>query len=105
MDYLAHSVTQWQVLIKGITNFLVPETAWEPEERSICRDEAKGWRVVGFNPDSFKIFISSPNVQTKMGPTQPPECVPGVKRPQRDAEHCPPSSVEVKNVAELLHQH
>jgi len=33
-----------------------------------------------------------------MWPTQPPtECVAGLKRSQPDADHAPPSSVEVKN--------
>jgi hypothetical protein len=41
--------------------------------------------------------------RTALGPTQPPtKCVPGalsvgVKRPEREADHSPPSNVEVKN--------
>jgi hypothetical protein len=46
-----------------------------------------------------EIFLFS----TALGPNQPPiQCVqgalsPGVKRPERDADHSPPSSAEVKN--------
>jgi len=68
MDCLAHSLAQWQINFEGITNFRVPETAWEPEQPRLCRDEAKGWRVGGSNPNSFKIFISSPSVQILCGP-------------------------------------
>jgi hypothetical protein len=45
--------------------------------------------------------------RTALGPTQPPiQWVPGalsleVKRPEREADHSPPSSVEVKGCVEL----
>jgi hypothetical protein len=31
-----------------------------------------------------------------VGPTQPPIQSPGVKRPEREADHLPPTSAEVK---------
>jgi hypothetical protein len=42
------------------------------------------------------------NVRADLGPTQPPiqwvlGCLPGVRRPRRDADHSAPSSIEVKN--------
>jgi hypothetical protein len=33
-----------------------------------------------------------------MGPTQPPiQCIPAIKRPDREADNSPPSSAEVRN--------
>jgi hypothetical protein len=53
------------------------------------------------------IFLFTSASRTALGPTQPPiEWVPGalslgVKRPEREADHLPPSSAEVKEYVEL----
>jgi hypothetical protein len=37
-----------------------------------------------------------------LGPTQPPiQWVPGVTRPEREADHLPPASAEVKEKVDL----
>jgi hypothetical protein len=52
-------------------------------------------------------FSHHHRVQTALGPTQPPiQWVPGalsvgVKRPESEADHSPPSSAEVKECVEL----
>jgi hypothetical protein len=52
---------------------------------------------------SRRIFSPHRRIQTGSGATQPPiqwvlgELFSGVKRPEHEADHCPPSSVEVKN--------
>jgi hypothetical protein len=65
-----------------------------------------GWKigVLGFDSQRrLGIFLFTTVSRTVLGPTQPPiQWVPwalslGVKRPGREADHSPPSSVEVKN--------
>jgi hypothetical protein len=49
----------------------------------------------------------NPKSRPALGPTQSPiQCVPGVKRPGREADHSPPTSTEVKNsgAIALLHK-
>jgi hypothetical protein len=60
--------------------------------------------VLGFDSRrELGIFLFTTASRTALGPTQPPiQWVPralslGVKRPGREADHLPPSSVEVKN--------
>jgi hypothetical protein len=49
------------------------------------------------------IFLSTTVSRSALGPTQPPiqwvprALSPGVKRPRREADHSPPSNVEVRN--------
>jgi hypothetical protein len=55
----------------------------------------------GFIPSRGKIFLFSTASRPAMGPTQPPikwvlGDFLGVKRPQREANHSPPTSAEVK---------
>jgi hypothetical protein len=65
-----------------------------------------GWTigVLGFDfRRGLGIFLFTTVSRTALGPTQPPmQWVPGalslgVKRPEREADHSPPSSAEVKN--------
>jgi hypothetical protein len=66
-----------------------------------------GWTTRRSGFDSWRgqrIFPLSSVSRPALGPTQPPvQCVPGVlspgvkARPGRDADHSPPSSVEVEN--------
>jgi hypothetical protein len=67
---------------------------------------AMGWPIGVQGFDSRRelgIFLFTSASRTALGPIQPPiQCVPGVlslrvKRPVREADHSPPSSVEVKN--------
>jgi hypothetical protein len=69
-----------------------------------------GWmiRVLGFNSlRELEIFLFTTATRTALRPTQPPiQWVPGalsrrVKRPERKADHSPPSSAEVKECVEL----
>jgi hypothetical protein len=49
------------------------------------------------SPCRGKIFHFSTSSRPNLGPTQPPiQWVPGVKRPEREADHSPPTSAEVK---------
>jgi hypothetical protein len=58
-------------------------------------------------PAGLEIFIFTTVSRTALGPTQPPiQWVLGaislrVKRPDREADHSPPSSAEVKECVEL----
>jgi hypothetical protein len=58
-------------------------------------------------PGGLGIFLFTTASRTALGPTQPPiQWVPGalslgVKRPGREADHSPPSSVEIKEWMEL----
>jgi len=46
----------------------------------------------------LEMFLFSTAFGAFLGPTQPPfQCVPEVKRPERETDHSPTSSVEVKN--------
>jgi hypothetical protein len=60
-------------------------------------------------PAGLGIFLFTTASRTALGPTQPPiQWVPGalslgVKRPEREDEHSPPSSAEVKCVELYLH--
>jgi hypothetical protein len=63
-----------------------------------------GWSESGGSiPGGVGIFLFVTGSRPALGPTQPPiRWVPGalspeVKRPGREADHSPPSSVEVKN--------
>jgi hypothetical protein len=65
-----------------------------------------GWTtgVLGFDSRrKLGIFLFTTASRTALEPTQPPiQWVPatvslGVKQPERDADHSPPSSSEVKN--------
>jgi hypothetical protein len=68
-----------------------------------CTDQDRKWKLWSFLLSSF--------FRTALGPTQPPiQWVPGapslgVKRPGREADHSPPSSVEVKECVELYLQY
>jgi hypothetical protein len=64
------------------------------------------WTIVVLGFDSRRrlgIFLFTTASRTALGPTQPPlQWVPGalslgVKRPEREGDHSPPSSAEVKN--------
>jgi hypothetical protein len=64
-----------------------------------------GWMIEGSNPrQGLGIFLFTTVSRPSMEPTQPPiRWVPGVlslggKRPEREADHSPPSSTEVKNL-------
>jgi hypothetical protein len=65
-----------------------------------------GWMIIVLRFDSWQglgIFPFTTMSRLALGPTQPPvQCVPGVlsleeNRPGCEADHSPPSSVEVKN--------
>jgi hypothetical protein len=69
-----------------------------------------GWTIGVLGFDSRRglgIFLFTTASRTALGPTQPPiQWVPaalslGVKRPGREADHSPPSSIEVKECVEL----
>jgi hypothetical protein len=70
---------------------------------------AMGWKiaVLGFDSQWGWEFFSTTTSRTVLGPTQPPiQWVPGdlslgVKRQEREADHSPPSSAEVKEYVEL----
>jgi hypothetical protein len=75
-----------------------------------------GWMNGVRFPAGTGNFSLHHSVQTVLGPTQPPiQQVPGalslgVKRPGREADHSPPTSVEVKNAwrytsTDLVHLH
>jgi hypothetical protein len=57
----------------------------------------------GFDSDGQEIFLYSKASRRALRTTQPPiRCVPWthfpvVKRPEREADHSPPSSAEIKN--------
>jgi hypothetical protein len=65
-----------------------------------------GWRIGFLGFDSrrgLRVFVFTTAFRTALGPTQPPiQWEPGspslgVKLPEREADHSPPSSAEVKN--------
>jgi hypothetical protein len=68
---------------------------------------ATGYGLDGWSssPVGDKIFLLSTSSRTAMGPTQPiiqwaqEGSFAGVKRPERGADHSPPSSAEVKNTS------
>jgi hypothetical protein len=71
---------------------------------------ATGWNIGVLVFDSRRgpeIFLFTTASRSALGPTQPPiQWVPGalslgVKRPEREANHSPPSSAEVKGCVEL----
>jgi hypothetical protein len=69
---------------------------------------ALGYGVLGFDSRrGLGSFLFTTLSKTALGPTQPPiQWVPGAlflgdKRPRREADHSPPSSVEVKEWVEL----
>jgi hypothetical protein len=72
---------------------------------SIVSDYGLDDRAIGVDPrQGQRIFPLSSVSRPALGPTQPPvQWVPGVLSPGvkagpgRDADHSPPSSVEVKN--------
>jgi hypothetical protein len=64
--------------------------------------------VLGFDfLGGLGIFLFTTAFRTALGPTQPPiqwvlgALSLGVKRPEREADHSPPSSAEVKECVEL----
>jgi hypothetical protein len=71
---------------------------------------ATGWTIGVLGFDSLRglgIFLFTTVSRTVLGPTQPPlqwvrgALSLGVKRPEREADHSPPSSAEVKECVEL----
>jgi hypothetical protein len=80
-------------------------TTWEPGQRSRYSDWLRAGRPRGrtSSPSKGKIFRLSTSSKPVLGPTPPPiQWVPGalspeVRRPGREADHSPPTSVEVKN--------
>jgi hypothetical protein len=71
---------------------------------------ATGWTIgiLGFDSQRrLGIFLFTTASRTVLGPTQPPiQWVPGalslgVKRPEREDDHSPPPSAEVKECVEL----
>jgi hypothetical protein len=74
----------------------------EPGLVSRYSDSVTGWTVgaTGFDcRRGVRIFFSSPpRPDRDLGPTQLPiQWVPGVKQPEREDDHSPPSSANVKN--------
>jgi hypothetical protein len=73
---------------------------YEPGERSRYSD----WILAGRSsiPGSTKNILFSMSSSLALGPTQPPiqyvpwTISPGLKRPEREADHSPPSSADVK---------
>jgi hypothetical protein len=57
----------------------------------------------GLDSRQWKVFLFSTASTPALGPTQPPiqwvpgVLSPGIKRQEREADHSPPSSAEVKN--------
>jgi hypothetical protein len=75
-----------------------------------CGLDDRGYRVRF--PAGMGIFLFTTASGTSLGPTQPPiQWVPGaftlgLKRPEREADHSPPSNAEVKECLEqYLHSH
>jgi hypothetical protein len=76
----------------------------------LCRISLTGYWATGLVIGGFEsrqglgISLFTTASRPALGPTQPPiQCVPGalslgIKRPGREADHSPPSSVEVKNM-------
>jgi hypothetical protein len=84
-------------------------TVLEVIAQSVKR-RAMGWTigVLGFDSrQGLGIFLFTTASRTALEPTQPPiQWVPGalsleVRRPEREADHSPPSSAEVKECVEL----
>jgi hypothetical protein len=72
----------------------------EQESRDSSVGIATGYRLKGrrSNPLRGKIFLFSATSIPALGLTQPPiQWVPGVKWPEREPDHSPPSGAEVKN--------
>jgi hypothetical protein len=56
-------------------------------------------RGLSWSPGRVKYFSFSTSSRPVLGPTQPPiQWIPGVKRQEREAEHSPPASAEVKKM-------
>jgi hypothetical protein len=73
----------------------------EPGLRSRYRDWLRAGRPRGrsTSPGRVKYFLFFTPSRPVLGPTQPRiQCVPGVKRPGREADHSPPTSAEVKKM-------
>jgi hypothetical protein len=62
-----------------------------------------GWTVGIRFPVGADIFLPSTATRLAVRLIKPPiQCVPGMKRPGREADHSLPSSVEVKNGGAIL---
>jgi hypothetical protein len=69
-----------------------------PGNLSRYSDGLRAERLVLDSRQGQDIFFFSAASRLALGPTQPPiQWVPVVKGPGREANHSPPSSVEVKN--------
>jgi hypothetical protein len=88
---------------------LLPYSEWTAIAQSV-QCWAMGWTigVLGFDSrQGLGIFLFTTASRTALWPTQPPaQWVAGafslgVKRPEREANHSPPSSAEVKEWVEL----
>ena len=83
--------------------FLQHINLWAGIAQSVLR-LATGWTVRGSNPGGGEIFRTSPD-----RPWGPPSLLyhgyrvsfRGAKRPERDVDHSPPSSAEVKERVKL----
>jgi hypothetical protein len=71
---------------------------------------AYNWLFLGFNSRrGLGIFLFTTESRTALGPTQPPiqwvpgALFPGVNRPEREADHSPPSSAELSIRGAILH--
>jgi hypothetical protein len=64
--------------------------------------DSDGLDFLGFGSQYYKILLFSTAFRPTLGLTQPPTqwvpraLSPGKKRPGREADHSPPSSIEVK---------
>jgi hypothetical protein len=88
-----------------VSNIFSPNTGTYSKSPDSSVGIATGYRLGGRGsiPDRGQIFLFSTASKPAIGPTQPPtqyaagDPSPEIKRPGREAEHPPQSSVEVKN--------
>jgi hypothetical protein len=84
---------------------LLPTFTLNMRKQIHCYDCLRAGRPRGRNssPGRVKNFLSSTSSRLALGSTQPPiqlvsgALSPGVKRPEREADHSPPNSAEVRN--------